>query len=121
MVLVCLGISIPTKTPGYPLRTPTNTGCWEVLEPLAEIGRSLATHLPGGKRTPLILHAHFGGRCKKGAVVDEPYTLQNPCRIKTLGKGPAHLGFYQRPEHLTSCHRREGRCPRHKQPVKPDA
>ena len=119
MVLICLGISIPPTTPGYPLRTPTNKACWETLEPLAAVGSS--AHLPGGKRNPLSFQAHFGGRSKKGTVVDEPYTLQNPCKIHTLGKGPVYLGFYCRPEHLTRCHRRKGRGPRCKQAMQPDA
>ena len=36
------------------------------------------------------------------------------------GQGPVYFGFDQRPEHVTRCHRRNGRSPRRNQFVKPD-
>ena len=110
--MVCLGVSIPSTTPGYPLRTDANSNRWEPLKPLVAVVHTIVSHLPGGKRRPLAFQPHFGGRSRKPSVVDQPYTVNNPCKVKTLGKGPDYLGFYQREEHLTRAHRRKGRGPR---------
>ena len=85
----------------YPLRTNENTALWANLRALDSTGRKAASqHLPGGKRRSLVLVPHFGGRTRKEKPVEEPYTDQKPCLVKTLGAGPSSLGFYRRPEHL---------------------
>ena len=94
----------------YPLRTNDNTALWANLRALDFTGRkSASSHMPGGN---LMLVPHWGGRTRKEKPVDNPYTAQNPCLVKTLGAGPSILGFYRRPEHLQRGHRSNFRGPR---------
>ena len=104
---------MPSDTAGYPLRTSTNGDKWAALQPLvADVRKMPSMRSAGGKKTPLVCEAHYGGRARKAVVEENPYTKENPCKVRTLGKGPAFMGFYERDECLRRQHRRRARGPR---------
>ena len=103
-------MKVDSNTPGYPLRTTANLNAWACLRPVA---LNLAKgHPSSGKVSSLVLHPHFGGRSRKEKVISEPYSINNPCKVKTSGQGASYWGFYQRPDHLRRKHRSAYRGPR---------
>ena len=69
-------------------------------------------HAPGGKCQALVLYPHYGGKSRKRAINEEPYSASNPCASKRSGQGPPYLGFYQREDCLKKGHKARFRGPR---------
>ena len=100
----------PCTASGYPLRTKDNSEKWAILTP--STGTITRGHPTGGKQHTLVLMPHFGGRVRKRAATESPYSPSNPCCSMRSGQGPSYFGFYQREEHMSRKHKSRFRGPR---------